>query len=294
MATREGVDQVSKNNGLSGQPGGDASAEAHGVLARSVKPKTRYTVVKRGKLFWQPTPEMKALGFAPKSLGDDNEIARAEARRLAAAWDDARAGRGQVFRYPIGSFGAFYDGLRGSRDEPNAWWAKKSLRTREEYEQAWEQIDSWSPTEGGAPLSHLWPDRITAAVISAFATHLEVATSRRTAERTLKALRALLNVACARRGLKAPAAPKSSRGMVYFIEATGLDLVKIGAARNLARRLKELQTGCPVPMKVWGGILTDDPPGLERRLHHQFAEHRSRGEWFALAEPLQSFMASNL
>jgi hypothetical protein len=39
----------------------------------------RYTVKKRGNLFWQPTPEMRALGFEPKPLGPDG--AAAQARR---------------------------------------------------------------------------------------------------------------------------------------------------------------------------------------------------------------------
>lgn len=73
----------------------------------------RYTVRKRGKLFWQPTAEMRALGFGAKPLGDDGPEAWAEAARLFQTWEKAKADRGKVTDYPAGSFGAYYDRLKG-------------------------------------------------------------------------------------------------------------------------------------------------------------------------------------
>jgi hypothetical protein len=108
----------------------------------------RYTVRKRGNLFWQPTPEMRALGFEPKALGPDGPEAHAAALKLASAWDEARTTKGPISVYPAGSFGEFYD-----RFKRTTTWAKKGLRTREDYERAWKHIDAWRPAASRPTLS---------------------------------------------------------------------------------------------------------------------------------------------
>lgn len=152
----------------------------------------RYTVRKRGKLFWQPTPEMKALGFEPKALGPDGAEAQAEALRLAATWDRARAEVDRVSTYPAGSFGAFWDRLRGSKRDPGQWWSKKSARTREDYERAWRYIDTWRPAQGRPTLSHTLVNRITTDLCEDFDAHLKATISPRERWRTIKALKILL------------------------------------------------------------------------------------------------------
>lgn len=168
----------------------------------------RYTVRKRGKLFWQPTLEMKALGFEPKALGDDGPDAQAEALKLAAAWDKARAEIDRVSNYPIGSFGAFWDRLRGSKRDPSNWWRKKSPRTREDYERAWRHIDDWRPSASSSTLSHTLVNRITTELCEAFDAHLAANLSARERWRTVKALKILLNDAVVRLrlGYESPAA----------------------------------------------------------------------------------------
>ncbi len=62
----------------------------------------------------------------------------------------------------------------------------------------------------------------------------------------------------------------------YFIEAVGLDKIKIGRARDVAKRLATLQTGSAVPLKLLA--TTDTIP--ERELHRRFRSQRISGEWF--------------
>lgn len=142
-----------------------------------VEEQLRYTVKKRGRLFWQPTAEMRALGFQSKPLGADTESARAEAKRLAESWDKARAELDTVTSYPPGSFGAYWDRLRGSKKEPSAWWNPKKARTREDYERGWVYIDAWAPTDAdgrptGPTLSRTVITEITTELCEQFYQHL--------------------------------------------------------------------------------------------------------------------------
>ena len=75
----------------------------------------------------------------------------------------------------------------------------------------------------------------------------------------------------------------SAKGMVYFIQAEGYDLFKIGyTASSLTSRLKSLQTGCPHKLVVFEGLVSDTPEVLEKEIHTRLAPHRQRGEWFAI------------
>lgn len=163
----------------------------------------RYTVRKRGNLFWQPTPEMRALGFEPKPLGPETAETQAEALRLADEWDKARAARGQVTKYPAGSFGEFWDRFR--RTEA---WKKKGLRTREDYARAWRHIDAWRPAPARPLLSHTIISRITTELCEGFVAHLETTLSPNERHRTVKWLKVLLADAVVRLrlGYASPAA----------------------------------------------------------------------------------------
>ncbi len=64
---------------------------------------------------------------------------------------------------------------------------------------------------------------------------------------------------------------------------------KIGYAKNLQRRLTDLQIAHPAPLIVVGYIETAtvrEAQQLEHRLHRQFADERIRGEWFRLTLPI--------
>lgn len=55
--------------------------------------------------------------------------------------------------------------------------------------------------------------------------------------------------------------------------------VKIGKSANVNKRLSQLQTASPVPLRVWWQRETPDPE-LEAKLHRHFAAQRISGEWF--------------
>jgi len=89
---------------------------------------------------------------------------------------------------------------------------------------------------------------------------------------------------------KPPAAPWNGKQVVYFVAAEGTNSIKVGTARNLDKRLANLQTNSPHKLKVIaafeGGVT------VEAVLHRQLQESHVRGEWFefeaafALAERL--------
>jgi hypothetical protein len=66
--------------------------------------------------------------------------------------------------------------------------------------------------------------------------------------------------------------------VIYFVQAVNGGLVKIGLAQDAQRRLRELQCGSPVELRLLrlekGGKLE------ESELHGTFAHLRIRGEWF--------------
>jgi hypothetical protein len=66
---------------------------------------------------------------------------------------------------------------------------------------------------------------------------------------------------------------------IYFIQAGDDGPVKIGLARDVWKRLSNLQTGVPTRLRLLGII--DGSAQKEKLLHRQFAAHRLRGEWFS-------------
>jgi hypothetical protein len=82
---------------------------------------------------------------------------------------------------------------------------------------------------------------------------------------------------------------KPTSQSVYFIEAAGTDLVKIGIAAVPKDRLRELQTASPHKLS----ILATMPGGkvAESRLHRHFAASRATGEWFHRTPELDALIA---
>ncbi len=77
-------------------------------------------------------------------------------------------------------------------------------------------------------------------------------------------------------------------GFIYFIECQGH--VKIGFARNVAKRIADLQTACPFPLKLLAKIAGN--LWEERDYHARFEIHRRQGEWFILDGSLAQYIAS--
>ena len=75
--------------------------------------------------------------------------------------------------------------------------------------------------------------------------------------------------------------------MIYFIRSG--DWVKIGHTKKSARiRLKELQTGNPIELKLLGSVEGDHRE--ECRLHDLFSPFRGFGEWFSFKGELESYI----
>lgn len=74
--------------------------------------------------------------------------------------------------------------------------------------------------------------------------------------------------------------------VVYFVEATRSDLVKIGKADRLRSRYLGLVTMSPEPLR----LLAIKPGGFadERELHKRFASDRAHGEWFRISRRVRA------
>ena len=78
-------------------------------------------------------------------------------------------------------------------------------------------------------------------------------------------------------------------GSIYFVEAVGTGLVKIGFTnRWVSQRLRELQTTSPHYLRLLHSI--DGTAGDERNLHVRFAKCHHRGEWFRLGDEIMEFL----
>jgi hypothetical protein len=71
---------------------------------------------------------------------------------------------------------------------------------------------------------------------------------------------------------------------VYIVGADGSDLVKIGRASSPRKRLRDMQTGSPLRLKLLGIASAPEwaDVQLEGALHAYFATRRRHGEWFDL------------
>lgn len=75
----------------------------------------------------------------------------------------------------------------------------------------------------------------------------------------------------------------------YFIQAEEGGLIKIGTAISPLFRLRTMQTGCPLKLRLIG--LTDGDRLFERGLHKKFEGTRVHGEWFEPSEELLALVA---
>jgi hypothetical protein len=64
---------------------------------------------------------------------------------------------------------------------------------------------------------------------------------------------------------------------VYFVGGD-VGAIKIGLARDVEKRLAEIQAHSPIPVSALA--ITEGGRGVELAYHRQFAAHRLHGEWF--------------
>lgn len=74
------------------------------------------------------------------------------------------------------------------------------------------------------------------------------------------------------------AVAREAASVVYFIEAVGLNLIKIGYAMDLRLRFTGMMTASPAALTLHGVI--PGGPKVEMEIHDRLAEHRAHGEWF--------------
>lgn len=78
---------------------------------------------------------------------------------------------------------------------------------------------------------------------------------------------------------------------VYFIECEGF--IKIGYAKDLARKVSNTQVGNPFKVKLLASFKTTRPHDDEATLHRMFKFYRVRGEWFRLPNNFISWLAES-
>lgn len=86
-----------------------------------------------------------------------------------------------------------------------------------------------------------------------------------------------------KRGGDHPKAFRRANSFVYFILCAETDRMKIGHAKDVARRFKGLQTGSPGELSVLAVWPALNPAALERAMHDRWAKDRRQGEWFQCA-----------
>lgn len=78
---------------------------------------------------------------------------------------------------------------------------------------------------------------------------------------------------------------------VYFVSCRGY--LKIGVAKNVRQRMRELQTGNPFELKLEGAAIVDSIAafGVETALHDGLRNRAALGEWFSIsfAEAMDMF-----
>lgn len=70
-----------------------------------------------------------------------------------------------------------------------------------------------------------------------------------------------------------------------FMRGSARHAWKVGLAANVERRLRNLQTGCPFDLEVFGSLRCESAAqarDIEQRLHGLLDARRQRGEWFTL------------
>ena len=86
-------------------------------------------------------------------------------------------------------------------------------------------------------------------------------------------------------------------GYVYVIRMGDTDWYKIGRSRNPATRLRELQTGNPLTLRLVAAGKLSCPAEVERQLHRHYQDEDKSAaarEWFRLTEHQAESLAYRL
>ena len=83
-----------------------------------------------------------------------------------------------------------------------------------------------------------------------------------------------------RKGRPPTPRPLNQWGHVYLLHAPTAGLVKIGIAKDPDLRAAQIRTISPVPVEIVAVSKKPVSPHEETRLHREFGNRRSHGEWF--------------
>lgn len=79
------------------------------------------------------------------------------------------------------------------------------------------------------------------------------------------------------------------QGTIYFIRPVDRDgPIKIGCARSVQQRLAQLNNMSPIPLELIASVA--GTTATERKIHREFANQHSHGEWFNASETLTAFI----
>lgn len=75
-----------------------------------------------------------------------------------------------------------------------------------------------------------------------------------------------------------------TRQFVYVVKNPVADLVKIGVAHDVQRRIQQLETGAGVELElVYHSLVCSNAFSIERDVHAHFEQYRTFGEWFRVS-----------
>lgn len=76
--------------------------------------------------------------------------------------------------------------------------------------------------------------------------------------------------------------------VVYVVQPESLQRVKIGSAKNVGKRIVDLQIGCPLRLRLVAQMVCIK--SMEFMIHQAFEAERLHGEWFELSPRLIDFI----
>jgi hypothetical protein len=164
-------------------------------------------------------------------------------------------------------------------DEAIQRWAMTAHETL----QGWSARMPQSPTRIGAALKEIRDHRLYRGKYPSFELYCADKWGLRP-ERANALIRSVEYSQAARAVEQVPAAEKKS--WVYFMQSG--DLIKIGVARDVQKRIASLQCGNPEPITLLAAVAGDHK--TERHLHQRFATDRVRGEWFAYSPAIKAYV----
>jgi len=73
-------------------------------------------------------------------------------------------------------------------------------------------------------------------------------------------------------------------GYVYIVHAVGTCYIKVGKTTHVSRRIQQLGSGMPFPVRLLYAELVKDMDTMEQVLKSRYAGFHARGEWFELSQ----------